>query len=47
MKHEQTTGFLDVAAFGFSPDNSGSDNAKALQHALDQAGTIVVGRHLV
>ncbi len=45
MKLEQISGFLDAASFGFSPDNRGTENAKALQHALDQAGTIVVGRH--
>ena len=37
-------GFTDAAAFGFSPDASGVDNTKALQHAVDQAGTITVSR---
>jgi hypothetical protein len=37
-------GFVDAAAFGFSPDATGLDNAKALQRAVDQRGTIVVSR---
>ena len=37
-------GFTDAAAFGFSPENSGSDNASSLQRAVDQGGTIVVSR---
>jgi len=37
-------GFVDAAAFGFSPAASGRDNAAALQHAVDQGGTIVVAR---
>ena len=37
-------GFMDAAAFGFSPLASGVANTKALQRAVDQGGTIVVGR---
>ena len=36
--------FLDAAVFGFSPAASGVDNAKALQRAADQGGTIVVSQ---
>jgi hypothetical protein len=36
--------FTDAADFGFSPDVTGIENTKALQRALDQAGTIVVSR---
>lgn len=38
------SGFTDAATFGFSPAASGRDNAAALQRAVDQGGTIVVGR---
>ena len=37
-------GFTDAAVFGFSPVASGVENTKALQRAVDQEGTIVVGR---
>ncbi len=37
-------GFLDAADFGFSPEASGIENAKALQLATDRGGTIVVGQ---
>ncbi len=37
-------GFTDAAAFGFSPDASGTENTKALQRAVDQGGAIVVSR---
>ncbi len=36
--------FTNAANFGFSPEASGIENAKALQLAVDQAGTIVVSR---
>jgi hypothetical protein len=36
--------FTDAADLGFSPDATGIENTKALQRALDQAGTIVVSR---
>lgn len=36
------SGFVDAAAFGFSPENNGSDNARSLQRAVDRGGTIVV-----
>lgn len=36
--------FVNAADFGFSPDASGIENAKALQHAVDQTGTIVVSQ---
>jgi hypothetical protein len=34
----------DAAAFGFSPEASGLDNARALQRAVDQGGTITVAQ---
>lgn len=37
-------GFLDATNFGFSPEASGLENTKALQKAVDQAGTIVVSQ---
>ena len=37
-------GFTNAANFGFSPEASGIENAKALQAAADLAGTIVVSR---
>jgi hypothetical protein len=37
-------GFTDAVDFGFSPEASGLDNARALQRAVDQTGTIVVSR---
>ncbi len=37
-------GFTDAADFGFSPDATGMENAKALQRAVDGGGTIVVSR---
>lgn len=36
------TSFTNAADFGFSPNASGIENAKALQHAVDQTGTILV-----
>lgn len=38
------SGFTDAAEFGFSPEATGVENAKALQRAVDGAGTIVVSR---
>ena len=35
---------LDAADFGFSPEASGIENTEALQRAVDQGGTITVGR---
>jgi hypothetical protein len=35
-------GFIDAADFGFSPNESGVNNTKALQAAVDQGGSIVV-----
>ena len=35
---------IDAATFGFSPDATGQENTRALQRALDHAGTIVVSR---
>lgn len=40
----EETGFTNAAAFGFSPDASGIENTKALQMAVDEAGTVVVSR---
>lgn len=37
-------GFTDAGNFGFSPEASGITNMRALQHAVDQTGTIVVSR---
>ncbi len=37
-------GFTDAAEFGFSPGATGVQNARALQRAVDRAGTIVVSR---
>jgi hypothetical protein len=37
-------GFVDASQFGFSPEASGIANAAALQKAVDQTGTVVVGR---
>ncbi|WP_135554361.1 glycoside hydrolase family protein [Paenibacillus cymbidii] len=36
--------FVNAASFGFAPEATGLDNARALQNALDQGGTIVVSR---
>jgi hypothetical protein len=36
--------FVNAADFGFSPEASGIENAKALQSAVDQGGTIAVTR---
>ena len=36
--------FTDAAEFGFSPTNTGVENAKALQEALDCGGTVTVSR---
>ena len=38
------TGFTNAANFGFSPEANGIENTKALQKAVDQAGTIVVSQ---
>ncbi|MNK15191.1 Pectate lyase superfamily protein [compost metagenome] len=38
----QNGGFINAADYGFSPNATGVDNVKALQKAVDQAGTIVV-----
>ena len=35
-------GFVNAAQFGFSPTNSGLENTKALQRAVDRTGTIIV-----
>ncbi len=37
-------GFTNAADFGFSPEATGVENTRALQRAVDGAGTIVVGR---
>jgi hypothetical protein len=36
--------FMDASAFGFSPDASGVENARALQKAVDGGGTITVSK---
>lgn len=38
------TGFVNAGDFGFSPEASGIENTKALQRAVDQAGTITVSQ---
>lgn len=40
----QTGPFTDAATYGFLPEASGIENMRALQQAVDQTGTIVVGR---
>lgn len=42
--NDQKLGFTDAAQFGFSPGASGVENAKALQKAVDGAGTVTVSR---
>jgi len=37
-------GFADASSFGFSPSETGVNNVKALQTALDKEGTIVVSK---
>ncbi|MBT5831823.1 MAG: hypothetical protein HOH77_16680, partial [Candidatus Latescibacteria bacterium] len=37
-------GFVDAADFGFSPEASGIENAKALQRAVDLGGTVGVSQ---
>jgi hypothetical protein len=38
------SGFINASDYGFSPNASGIENAKALQLAVDQAGTIIVSQ---
>jgi hypothetical protein len=38
------TGFVNAGDFGFSPEASGIENAKALQRAVDLTGTIIVSQ---
>lgn len=44
VKATQQRGFVDAADFGFSPEASGIENARALQCAVDRGGTIIVSR---
>lgn len=46
IKHSvsNNTGFADAADFGFLPTETGINNTKALQAALDKGGTIVVSK---
>lgn len=37
-------GFTDAASFGFSPNETGVNNVKALQAALDKEGTIIISK---
>jgi hypothetical protein len=37
-------GFMDAAKFGFSPSATGIENAKALQRAVEESGTVVVSQ---
>ncbi len=41
---EATSGFTDVASFGFSPEATGIENINALQKAVDMGGTIIVSQ---
>ena len=41
---DHSAGFTDAAAFGFLPTQTGVENLKAFQAALDHGGTIVVAR---
>jgi hypothetical protein len=40
----RTSGFIDAASFGFTPESNGIANMQALQQAVDLGGTIVVSR---
>ncbi|RIH63749.1 hypothetical protein D1164_18520 [Mariniphaga sediminis] len=40
----ETTGFVDVASFGFSPDATGMQNTTAMQKAIDEGGAIIVSQ---
>ena len=44
MQTMQTSHYIDAAVFGFRPEATGLENAAALQRAVDQGGTVVVGR---
>lgn len=41
---KSSTGFIDAADFGFSPQATGIENTKALQRAVDQTGTVIVSK---
>lgn len=41
---DQSLGFTDAASFGFSPSATGVENAKALQRAVDEGGTVLVSQ---
>ena len=43
LNHSES-GFTNAIDFGFSPEASGTENAKALQRAVDQTGTIIVSQ---
>ncbi len=42
LRRHETTAFVRAGEFGFSPAASGIENTKALQLAVDNAGTIVI-----
>jgi len=44
VKATQQRGFVNAADFGFSPEASGTENAQALQRAVDGCGTIIVSQ---
>ena len=44
LNNQQRSGFTDAAEFGFSPNATGVQNAKALQMAVEEAGTVIVSQ---
>lgn len=41
---QDKSGFTDASSFGFSPNESGFNNSKALQAAFDKGGTIIISK---
>jgi len=44
LASDQRFAFTDAANFGFSPSATGLENAKALQRAVEESGTVVVSQ---
>lgn len=44
IAQKSTIGFIDAAAFGFLPTETGVNNTQALQAAIDKGGTINISR---
>ncbi|RKX34304.1 MAG: hypothetical protein DRP71_07540 [Verrucomicrobia bacterium] len=44
IPHDPARRFHDAADFGFSPDADGTENAEALQRAVDLGGTVTISR---